>query len=358
MADPIIIEAAENLQAWVLRDRQYRLIIEKPFENGTERYVIGAPTADNYAAHIRFQLERTDGKVLNMATINLWNLNNNQIEALLQENTKVYLYAGYGRAVENLPLIFQGTVIQLQEQLSGADREYTVTAVDGFQELAQSTVSMSFVEGTTYKTVFDEIAKRLGIGISYMDGAEEMCTAATVFRGLSFVGKVEAVLNRLADETGLSWAVESGILCIKTPLSLQVGRQTAYHLSAKTGLIGLPRRMFETSVTTNENAASGMRYLLYGYSVQFFMNGALQIRDIVYLDSSVARGLFQIYNMQIQGDNLAGDWICTAKLCEYHPALSSQPAGLVGSAVAAIGKIGRISGRVSGGPDRWNREKE
>ena len=319
VVDSSLINAAQNLQAWQLRDRQYRLIIEQ----GGRRITIGAPVKEtNMSAHIRFQVERTDGKALNMATINVWNLNEEQVTALLQENAKVYLKAGYGSDVDALPMVFQGTVIRLSEAMTGADKEYTINAVDGFQELYKQSLSLSFPHNTTYYDVYREIGRQIGVAVVFTAMAEEICKKIRVYKSLAFCSRAEAALDRLNDETGLVWTVEASVLHIKGPATVDTESKWshAYHLSAKTSLIGLPERIYESSVTTNENVASGMRYALYGYKVEFFMNAALQIRDAVYLDSSVAKGLFQIYKMTITGDNYQGDWMCVAEICEYRPA--------------------------------------
>ena len=46
------------------------------------------------------------------------------------------------------------------------------------------------------------------------------------------------------------------------------------------------------------------------------MNGAIGINDTVKLQSSTANGYFRVHKVTIDGDNLDGDWICTAQLIE------------------------------------------
>ena len=43
------------------------------------------------------------------------------------------------------------------------------------------------------------------------------------------------------------------------------------------------------------------------------------MNDYVRLESEEVRGYFRVYKLNIDGDNLEGDWICTAQLLEDLP---------------------------------------
>lgn len=53
-----------------------------------------------------------------------------------------------------------------------------------------------------------------------------------------------------------------------------------------------------------------------GYEVKYFLNGAIGVNDYIRLESDKVRGYFRVYKLTIDGDNLEGDWICTAQLLE------------------------------------------
>ena len=55
---------------------------------------------------------------------------------------------------------------------------------------------------------------------------------------------------------------------------------------------------------------------VYGYEVEYFLNGAINVNDLVQLQSAKVSGYFRVKNIQISGDNLEGDWTCTAKMVE------------------------------------------
>ena len=56
--------------------------------------------------------------------------------------------------------------------------------------------------------------------------------------------------------------------------------------------------------------------MLYGYEIQYFMNGAIGIGDRVYVESKIVTGMFMVSSITIEGDNLEGNWQCTAQITE------------------------------------------
>ena len=50
--------------------------------------------------------------------------------------------------------------------------------------------------------------------------------------------------------------------------------------------------------------------------MEYFLNGAIGVNDVIQLQSSTANGYYRVYKVTVDGDNLQGDWICTAQLLE------------------------------------------
>ena len=48
--------------------------------------------------------------------------------------------------------------------------------------------------------------------------------------------------------------------------------------------------------------------------MKYFLNGAIGVNDTVQLKSDRASGYFRVHKVTIDGDNMEGDWICTAQL--------------------------------------------
>ena len=112
----------------------------------------------------------------------------------------------------------------------------------------------------------------------------------------------------------LKWSIQNGILQIAynnetVSTSVQV-------ISAESGLVGIPKKIYNSAATSGEDTGSTLQDSLFGYEVVYFMNGNIGVNDLVKLESKLVTGLFRVYKLQIEGDNLEGDWQCTAQLVE------------------------------------------
>ena len=76
----------------------------------------------------------------------------------------------------------------------------------------------------------------------------------------------------------------------------------------------VPKRI--TISSESDDSSSGKSNSQIGYEVKYFLNGAIGVNDYVRLESDKVRGYFRVYKLTIDGDNLEGDWICTAQLLE------------------------------------------
>ena len=48
--------------------------------------------------------------------------------------------------------------------------------------------------------------------------------------------------------------------------------------------------------------------------MEYLLNGAIGVKDIVELRSKTVSGYFLVHKVTIDGDNMNGDWMCTAQL--------------------------------------------
>jgi hypothetical protein len=55
---------------------------------------------------------------------------------------------------------------------------------------------------------------------------------------------------------------------------------------------------------------------LSGWEIEYFLNGAIGVNDVILLESSTANGYYRVHKVTFDGDNLEGDWTCTAQLLE------------------------------------------
>ena len=281
--------------------RRYTLKAGKP---GTEGFEIGNITnAAQEALHISFSVEKSNTETPNDAKIQIWNLSPQNLNILEEKDCTVELKAGYG---DSMALIMAGTVASAITTRDNADRMTELQVVDGMVALRDSVVTISMNGKVNCKDVYQQIASAMGMSIIFANDLSYV----TLPNGFSYVGKAKNALQKIAQVCGHSWTIQNGIIQITWP-----GRAVAtrgYLLSSDSGLINVPKKI---TIGSGEEEKSG-------WEVEYLLNGAIGVNDIVELRSLEANGYFLVYKVTMDGDNIDGDWICTAQLLK----IAAQPA--------------------------------
>lgn len=286
--------------------RTYRLVAGLAGQSGFE---IGEETDQGRALHIKFDLEKTDVSSNNTGTISIWNLNDEHVSVLEQKDCMIALYAGYG---DTKPLIFSGNVTNPETAMESTDRKTDLDVVDGRVAIRDTYLSLSYVGETLLQTIYGDCINQMGITCIYSQGAAVLLAATKLPLGYAFIGTAADCLTQLCNAYGLKWSIQNGVcqvLLATEPIS-----QQAYLLSEETGLIGVPKRVAMSAESTVQGSSDSKT--VYGYEVVYFLNGAINVNDLVQLQSAKVSGYFRVKNIQISGDNLEGDWTCTAKMVE------------------------------------------
>lgn len=287
-------------------DRQYRM---RAGVDGATGFEIGEPDEYGRAIHISFSVERSDSSTLNSTKIKVWNLNKSQIGTLMTTGCEIQLMAGYGTS---RPVIFKGTVSNVNESLDGADRLIEIEAVDGFADLSETVVSVSYSAKTSTYKVFVDIANKLGLPVAYSASAKGILEKSYFSSGYSYVGYAQYVLDDISAVTSLTWSIQNGVLQIRKESE---GVSTYVHLLNKeTGLINIPKRVYSSSVSSTDYDT--VSDTLYGYEVEYLMDGSIGVGDKVQIESEIVKGVFMVTTLTIEGDNVEGNWQCTAEVTE------------------------------------------
>lgn len=269
--------------------RKYKLTCGKPGKPGFE-------TSD---LHVSFSISRSEEKTGNSGTISIWNLNPEHGEMVCEKDCFIKLQAGY----EDTPLyeIFQGYVTFGDAVPDGADRQTNLELVDGRVEVRDTYVSKSYSGSTNNKKAIEDIGKEMGLTVTFAEG----CNFGDIPNGYSFVGQGTASLDKACAVSGLQWYIDCGALHIK-PRGGTMNREV-YELSSETGMIGYPKKITTSGESEEDKDVTG-------YEVQYFLNADTKIGDYVYLNAKGVKGYFRVQSLKIDGDSLAGDWVCTATL--------------------------------------------
>lgn len=252
--------------------------------------------------HVSFSVEKSNAESPNNAKVQIWNLSPKNLSILESKDCVVELKAGYGN---NRSLILVGNVASAITTADGADRLTELEVVDGLVELRDTNISVSMNGKVNCKEVYKKIAAQMGISVKFAGDL----SFKVLPNGFSYVGKAKGALKKLANCCGHKWTIQNQVLQITWP-----GRSVStrgYLLSADTGLINIPKRI---TIGSGEETKTG-------WEVEYLLNGAIGVNDIVKLKSEKVSGYFLVYKVTLDGDNMEGDWVCTAQLLK----IAAQP---------------------------------
>lgn len=283
-------------------DRQYRFSAGPAGGKGFE---IGI--ASPMALHISFALEKSEVQSPNTGKITLWNLSPQHLAVLNQKDCTVTLKVGYGNM---MPLAFVGDVTNIVTEIEGADTMTQIEAVDGRVALRDSYITLSYAKKINSKTILEDIAGKIGVPILFSQ------TATFVdFPGYSFVGVAKDSLSKICATNKLVWTLQNGVLQVSRPNEPITMR--AFLISPDTGLIGIPKTLTKGEKSSGNAAGnSSTNKAQVGYEIVYLMNAAIGVNDYIQLKSKDVSGNFRISKLRIDGDNIEGDWLCTAEVLE------------------------------------------
>lgn len=277
--------------------RTYTMKCGKPGKTGFE--IGNLHGLKETVLHISFSIEKSDAEAANSAKVQIWNLSDQNLSILDGKDCVVELKAGYEG---NNTLIAVGNVTSVTTVPDNADRMTELEVVDGRVALRDTIISVSFNGAVNCKEVYQYLAEQMGVSIVFAKDLDYVILP----NGFSFVGKARTALQKLAKCCGHSWTMQNQILQITWPGKPMAVR--GYLLNSDTGLLDIPKRI-------TIGAASGKDSQI-GWEVEYFLNGTIGVNDIIQLESSTVRGYFRVQKVTIDGDNMEGDWICTAQILE------------------------------------------
>lgn len=285
--------------------RRYLMKVGVMGRNGFE---IGQTSVSNpHALHVSFSIEKSASETANTAKVQIWNLSPESLRVLDTKDCVVELRAGYA---DHIALVLVGNVVTVMTQMDMADKLTELEVVDGRVALRDTYISVSFSGKVNSREIFDYIAGAMGVSVIYSEG----CQFKTIPNGFSFVGAAKNALKKLCKTCGLAWSIQNSILQVRKPN--EPITTMAYLLSPDTGLLDIPKRITISAESDDSSTADSSTTSQIGYEVRYLLNGAIGVNDYVRLESDSVRGYFRVYKINIDGDNIEGEWTCTAQLLE------------------------------------------
>lgn len=266
---------------------------------GASGFEIGNNQSDD-VLHISFSVEKSNTETPNNGKVQIWNLSPSSLNVLDGKDCILELKAGYGN---NRSIILVGNVVSAITTLDNADRMTEIEVVDGKVELSDTFITMSKNGIVNTKSLYQEIADTMGISIIFA----EYLQFPDFPNGFSYIGSAKNALHKITAACGHSFSIQNGVLQITMP-----GKQiqsSVYLLSSESGLIGIPKKISLESKDENDKDKKQT-----GYEIEYLLNGAIGINDIIRIESKALTGEFLVSKVTFDGDNLEGAWKCTAQV--------------------------------------------
>lgn len=291
-----------------LFDRQCRLGIGPAGGRGFE---VGEPQDAGIPLHINFEVEKADCESPNTAKISVWNFSPQHLAVLDNKDCSVVLKAGYG---ENIPVIFTGAITSVSTTLENADTVTEIEVADGRIELRDSYVSASYSAGTRTVDIYTDISAKMGCPVTLSAAVAE--SGSAMGNGFSFVGAAKDMLKKISQYDGNVWTMQDGIIQVTRP-GEPISRR-CFELCPSSGLIGMPKKV-NMSASGSDGAAgtsTESKETQIGYEITYLMNVAIGVNSYVHITSRIITGYFRVQKVAATGDNVEGDWQCTATVME------------------------------------------
>ena len=184
--------------------RQYRVRIGKNNSTGRE---LGKPNeATGRALRCQFSCEVGDSSSSNTGKITLWNLADETLRLLEQEDCLIELSAGYK---DDLPTIMGGTLTYFETEQSGADQQTTIEFVDSFTSCRDNTVSLSYSGTVSGDKIVRDAAQIMGCEVKFSKSAKLID-----FTNFAFVGAGKTLIERVCNRSKMRWSLQNGIVQI------------------------------------------------------------------------------------------------------------------------------------------------
>ena len=252
--------------------------------------------------------------------VTFFNLNSAHQSFLEQANAYIYLYAGYDK---NVSLIAKGWIVDATTDRTTPDVKTVVTFYDGFKELRDTIISISYEKGASVHAIIKALASKLGMVVNISPNAKD---AKYKHKGFSFRGRVDEALNKVCTKAQLIWSIQDGNIIVTNVNGNTQNK--AYYISASTGMIGSPTRVKlasrkidddtpekEEKRSKNSIKIETVEAQRHGWQIKCFLNASIKPGDVVVIKSTKTdcNGTYRIEDLTHNGsyyDSWTTEFVC------------------------------------------------
>lgn len=264
---------------------------------------------------ITFDLTQTIYRTPNVATIKIYNLNQDHENKVNGEFNDVILRGGYQGSTLTF---FRGNIKYANSYRDGNDRIVELNCGDGDKDFLRATVNFPMSAGHTDADVIRKIVNDLqACDLGHVSGKHVFDKYS---RGRSFSGMARDIFDRIAKTNNAHWSVQNGVFNM-VPVDSTIPT-TAIAVSSETGLLSAPevndkgigiKMMFDPRIVPG-----GKLWLLNNEVKMKHLKAQLtgQKRKLHGPNRPVRTdpdGIYKVYAHHAVGDTRGSDWTSEVK---------------------------------------------
>lgn len=207
------------------------------------RVTIGVPGQGGIVVEdlkIKFTVDKDITQETNKATVEIWNLKDDNQELCEQPDSVIIIEAGY-KEDAGLKRVFAGYVIAAYTKSDGSNTITRIEGSDGQVPIRDTILSIGYAAGVNGRQIVNDIASQMGLGINIASDVEFFDFAS----GFSYVGKGREALTKVCDASGLNWSIQNNQIQIIYNDGITGVFANVY--DSDSGLLGSPERIVKAA---------------------------------------------------------------------------------------------------------------
>jgi len=251
--------------------------------------IAGGKIFDMDELDIEFSVPFDNNEEPDIASLTLYNLSENSINAIKQEQNTI-INAGYEG---DIGTIFKGTITKTVTRWSGTEKITELQVGDGSLQWLSSHVSEAYGEDITAQEILQDLTGKFGIELGRLD----LVNNITYPTGRIVDSSLKDAIQQIVRETNTTFKISKGRIFI---MPKDEGVPTGFLLNKDTGLIGSPE-VFEKE-----------KYK--GFKVTMLLNHRITIDSVLVIESKTANGTFRV--IKGRHTNSGNDFLTTVEVVE------------------------------------------
>lgn len=281
-----------TLSDW-LYGRRYRILVA--LDDGT--------AFDVSEVRCSFDIPKTQFKQANQAIVDIYNLNPNTENKIIQHGNRIVIEAGYNGNFYGK--IYEGNIIQpVRSKENGVDYKLRLISMDSDRFLTYGLVGVTLVAGQSARDAVNAAVSKANYPIETGSIAD---TRINYPRGKVMFGKPSEYIDQIAKSMNATFYTEDGKVNI-VQAKQTIPSDEIFELGPQTGLLGSPSQNelgidFECLL----NPLIGLNTFV---RIDNKKIAGMEFRQGTPIRSLDSQGIYRVIKVKYQGDTRGSDWKC------------------------------------------------